>query len=63
MGSQHDGGIDWVGLRASAFVAMQKAYAPYSGFRVGAAAVSSSGVVVGMNVENVSISRSVGTRR
>lgn len=61
VGFRYDGEIDWVGLRASAFVAMQQAYAPYSGFRVGAAALSTSGVVTGCNVENVSISRFICT--
>lgn len=55
--------VDWVDLRAMAYTAMLGAYAPYSGFRVGAAAVSSSGVVTGCNVENVSISRPKVTHR
>jgi cytidine deaminase len=45
--------IDWVGLRAAATEAMRHAYAPYSNFPVGAAALVDDGrVVVGCNVEN-----------
>ncbi len=40
-------------LVKAAFDAMQKAYAPYSGYKVGAALLSKSGVVYsGCNVEN-----------
>src|SRR4029079_9241961 len=47
--------IDWAGLRAAAIEAMRHAYAPYSKFPVGAAAVVDDGrVVVGCNVENAS---------
>ena len=43
------------GLRAEAQRAAENAYAPYSGFRVGAALQLGSGeVVTGVNVENVS---------
>jgi cytidine deaminase len=47
--------IDWKSLRHSAKQASQTAYAPYSGFPVGAAAmVDDDRIVTGCNVENVS---------
>jgi len=47
--------IDWGALRAAATEAMHKAYAPYSNFPVGAAALVDDGrVVTGCNVENAS---------
>jgi len=45
--------VDWEELREKAVAAMRHAYAPYSGFPVGAAAAVDDGrVVVGCNVEN-----------
>jgi cytidine deaminase len=47
--------IEWALLRRAALEAMGHAYAPYSQFPVGAAAVVDDGrVVVGCNVENAS---------
>jgi cytidine deaminase len=48
-------GVDWNGLRAAAVAAMHKAYAPYSQFPVGVAALVDDGrVISGCNVENAS---------
>jgi cytidine deaminase len=45
--------IDWAALRSAAIEVMASAYAPYSRFPVGAAALVDDGrVVVGCNVEN-----------
>jgi cytidine deaminase len=47
--------VDWDSLREVAAEAMRKAYAPYSNFPVGAAAIVDDGrVVSGCNVENAS---------
>lgn len=48
--------VDWEALRSAAREIMQRAYAPYSQFPVGAAALVDDGrVVVGCNVENASL--------
>jgi cytidine deaminase len=47
--------VDWAALRAAAREAMAHAYAPYSNYPVGAAALVDDGrVVTGCNVENAS---------
>lgn len=49
------GAVDWKSLRNKAFEASNSAYAPYSRFPVGAAAlVDDDRMVTGCNVENVS---------
>lgn len=46
---------DWEALRAAASAAMQQAYAPYSRYPVGAAALVDDGrIISGCNVENAS---------
>ena len=48
-------GVDWERLRAAARDVARRAYAPYSGLRVGAAAMVDDGrIVTGCNVENAS---------
>ncbi|MBK0418988.1 cytidine deaminase [Leucobacter sp. CSA1] len=48
-------GIDWEALRSAAVAAADRAHAPYSGFRVGAAALVDDGrIVTGCNVESAS---------
>lgn len=58
MSSSEDGtrsGIDWEALTAAAAAAMRHAYAPYSRFPVGAAALVDDGrIITGCNVENAS---------
>ncbi len=47
--------IDWKVLRDKAIEASRRAYAPYSGFPVGAAAIADDDrIILGSNVENVS---------
>lgn len=47
--------MDWDALKAAAVEVMHKAYAPYSNFPVGVAALVDDGrIVVGCNVENAS---------
>ena len=47
--------VDWSALRAAARQAAEHAYAPYSGFQVGAAGLTDDGrVLTGCNVENLS---------
>ena len=49
--------IDWAELTDAAKAAMAKAYAPYSKFPVGAAALTTDGrIISGANVENASCS-------
>ena len=51
--AEHD--IDWDLLRAEAVNAAGRAYAPYSNFPVGAAALTDDGrIITGCNVENLS---------
>src|SRR6185437_4404590 len=50
-----NGEIDWGALRSEAVSAMGSAYAPYSHYAVGAAALATDGrIVAGCNVENAS---------
>jgi cytidine deaminase len=47
--------VSWEPLREAARAAMARAYAPYSGFPVGAAGLTDDGrIVTGCNVENAS---------
>ncbi|MDP9735404.1 cytidine deaminase [Flavobacterium sp. 260] len=47
--------VDWGALRDAATAAMRRAYAPYSSFPVGAAALTDDGrIVSGCNIENAS---------
>jgi cytidine deaminase len=54
----------WLSLISQAKVAYNQAYAPYSDFKVGAAALSSDGMIVsGCNVENASYGLTVCAER
>jgi cytidine deaminase len=47
--------VDWAALRSAATEVMQRAYAPYSDFQVGAAGLVDDGrVIAACNVENAS---------
>jgi cytidine deaminase len=46
--------IDWDALKAKAIAVRENAYAPYSGFKVGAAILAEGRIFVGCNVENIS---------
>jgi cytidine deaminase len=47
--------VDWEPLRSAASEVVRRAYAPYSGLKVGAAGLVDDGrIVVGCNVENAS---------
>lgn len=55
MDTGHQQDVDWPALEQAAKEAMERAYAPYSKFPVGAAALTEDGrIVSGCNVENAS---------
>ena len=55
MSDDSEDAVDWAALRGAARTAMARAYAPYSNYPVGAAALVDDGrIVSGCNVENAS---------
>ena len=56
--------VDWSALKAAALAVQQRAYAPYSDYRVGAALLTEDGgIVTGCNVENATFGATGGAAR